>query len=97
LVNQYTTSASHYYDAQGNISISKPSELSNYNLDSNTRKRIASQLFEEIAQPTKFREVVVPCNNATGDIYLGIRYCDKPSNAYGLYVKYYNLFNQEYV
>jgi hypothetical protein len=95
--NQHTGFDSHYYDAQGNISISKPSELSNYNISSNTRKRIVSQLFEEIAQPTKFREVVVPCNNATGDIYLGIRYWDKPSNAYGLYVKYYNLFNQEYV
>jgi len=85
-----------YYDTQGRITINKPSELSNYNISPNVRKTIVSQLFEEIAQPTKFREVVISSNNSTGNIYLGIRYCDKPSNAYGLYVKYYNLFNQEY-
>lgn len=94
--NTYNYSNSHYYNAQGKIIISKPSELTNYNFDSKTRKSIVSQLFEEIAQPTKFREVVIPSGNATGEIYLGIKYCDRPSNVYGLYIKYYNLFNQEY-
>lgn len=86
-----------YYNVEGYITISKPSELSNYDIDSNTRKSIRSQLFEEIAQPCKFREVVVPVNNGTGNVFLGIRYYDKPSNTHGLYLKYQNWFNQEYI
>nr|YP_010303542.1 hypothetical protein MRV25_mgp22 [Purpureocillium takamizusanense]UNI92571.1 hypothetical protein [Purpureocillium takamizusanense] len=92
-----TNDYSQYYNVEGYTTISKPSELSNYNIDSNTRKSIRSQLFEEIAQPSKLREVIVPLNNGTGCVYLGIRYCDKPSNTYGLYVKYQNWFNQEYI
>lgn len=88
---------SQYYNVEGYITISNPSELSNYDLDFNTRKSIRGQLFEEIAQPCKFREVIVPVNNGTGNVYLGIRYCDKPSNTQGLYVKYQNWFNQEYI
>lgn len=86
-----------YYDIQGRISISLPSQLSNYDIDLETRRKITSQFFEEIAQPTKFREIDIPLNNGTGKVYLGIRYYDKPCNAHGLYVKYYNLFNQEYI
>ena len=99
--NYSNTKNSYNYIQQptiiGRATLNMPSDLSNYNIDSNTRKRIASQLFEEIAQPTKFREVFVPLNNGTGNVILGIRFHDKPSNAYGLYVKYRNLFNQEYI
>lgn len=98
-VNSYQSANydSQYYDVQGKISISQPSQLSNYDIDFEARKKITSQLFEEIAQPTRFREVNIPLNNAIGETYLGIRYYDKPCNAHGLYVKYYDLFNQEYV
>nr|YP_009327773.1 hypothetical protein [Epichloe typhina]YP_009327827.1 hypothetical protein [Epichloe festucae]YP_010564201.1 hypothetical protein OYW92_mgp39 [Epichloe bromicola]APB96846.1 hypothetical protein [Epichloe hybrida]APB96732.1 hypothetical protein [Epichloe typhina]APB96786.1 hypothetical protein [Epichloe festucae]UYX62185.1 hypothetical protein [Epichloe bromicola] len=84
----------HYYDIQGRISLSKPSEISHYNLDNETRKRIASQIFEEIAQPPKFKEIPIACANNTGHIYLGIRYYDKSSDPVGLYIKYFNIFNQ---
>ncbi len=88
---------SEYYNSEGKIITSISNELSNYNLNSSTRKNIVSQLFEEIIQPSKFREVIIPTTNGTGNIYLGLRYYGKSSNAYGLYIKYHNLFNQEYV
>jgi hypothetical protein len=95
-INSNLNLSSHYYDIQGRISLSKPSELLNYDFDTVTRKKVVSQIFEEIAQPPKFKEVLIPSENGTGQIYLGIRYYDKASNPVGLYVKYYNLFNQMY-
>ena len=94
--NQSYGCNTQYYNAEGRLITGISSELSNYNLDSNTRRNIASKLFEEIAQPTKHREVFISCNG-TGNILLGIKYYDKPSNPYGLYVKYCDIYNQGYI
>ena len=96
-INQLDKSNNHQYDFKNEMTTIQPSQLSNCNIDFEARKKITSQIFEEIAQPTKYREVSVPSNNTRGEIYIGIKYYYKPRNAHGLYVKFHDLFNQEHI
>lgn len=93
-INPSNTS-NNYKNTKNVMTIFQPSELSNNGIDFESRKKITSQIFEEIAQPTKSREVRVPSSNMRSQIYMGIQYYDKTWNAHGLYIKYYNIFNQE--